>query len=118
MITSEFIKLLLEEDPEGTAHLCVAGGAITFLEKTPGYYDGCYNYMRGKVFVKARRGMKVIVHTTSPSGIVWDEEGDMEAVRKRIDLTDYKFSGLELERELHKSFWDELEGLAVEVRGL
>lgn len=42
MKTSEFIKLLQEEDPEGTANVTVGGDPVWYVERLPGYYDGSY----------------------------------------------------------------------------
>ena len=44
MTTGEFIKLLQEEDPSGTAHLRMSGGIPKHVELKAGYWDGPYSY--------------------------------------------------------------------------
>src|SRR5579885_2183350 len=38
--TSEFIKMLLEEDPNDECYVCVGNHPVRWLEKLPYYYDG------------------------------------------------------------------------------
>ena len=38
--TAEFIKMIQQEDPEGTAEVCVGTAPVWFVERVPAYYDG------------------------------------------------------------------------------
>ena len=62
MTTGEFIKLLQEADPSGTAHLRMSGGIPTSVEHKEGYWDGPYTYYDtdGK-YVLSTAGSKVDV---------------------------------------------------------
>ena len=44
MTTGEFIKMLQEEDPSGTAQLRMSGGIPKHVELKAGYWDGPYSY--------------------------------------------------------------------------
>lgn len=59
MTTSEFIKMLQEEDPLGTAHVRIAGGVPYKAELKDGYWDGPYSYIDDKKYVTSCEAVKV-----------------------------------------------------------
>jgi hypothetical protein len=63
MTTAEFIKMLQEADPSGTAHIRMYGGIPKFAELKPGYWDGPYSYFDGQGnWVYSTEGSKVDIH--------------------------------------------------------
>ena len=63
MTTAEFIKILQEADPSGTAHIRMSGGIPRFAELKEGYWDGPYSYLdeEGR-WVYSTEGCKVDIH--------------------------------------------------------
>ena len=63
MTTSEFIKMLQDADPKGTAHIRMEGGIPYVAELKAGYWDGPYSYLDGDGnFVYSSAGNKVDIH--------------------------------------------------------
>lgn len=63
MTTAEFIKMLQEADPSGTAHIRMYGGIPKFAELKPGYWDGPYSYLdENGNWVYSTEGSKVDIH--------------------------------------------------------
>jgi len=63
MTTAEFIKMLQEADPSGTAHIRMEGGVPRFAELKPGYWDGPYSYFDDEGnWVYSTEGSKVDIH--------------------------------------------------------
>lgn len=77
MTTKDFIKMLQEADPEGTAHIRLRDGVPYHAERKPGYYDGPYSYINeeGK-YVTTASGSKVDIYCKDPSSYVWNDEMD------------------------------------------
>lgn len=46
MKTSELIRQLQETDPSGELEVTVGKTDIHFVDKLPGYYDGCYEVLK------------------------------------------------------------------------
>lgn len=100
MKTKDFIKMLQEADPTGEGYVRLpGGGAPWFAEPKEGYWDGPYQYLElgeekrfyphDSVLVTSTKGYKVDIHVMDRDTIIWDEEGDLERIKKRIrfDLT-------------------------------
>lgn len=63
MTTSEFIKMLQEADPSGSAHIRMEGGIPVFAEHKAGYWDGPYSYIDEEGnYVYSTQGSKVDIH--------------------------------------------------------
>ena len=89
MTSKELIKLLQEEDPEGNCHVRTGGGAITFVERKEGYWDGPYSYVEGEgvdsTYVISTQSDKLDIHTIEASDWIWGHHGDYSKIR--LDLT-------------------------------
>src|SRR3972149_1193684 len=73
MTTAEFIKMLQEADPDGTAHVRMEGGVPYYAEHKAGYYDGPYEYIdENDRFVLTNLGDKVDIYCKNPADILWD----------------------------------------------
>jgi len=73
MTTAEFIKMLQEADPDGTAHVRMEGGVPYYAEHKAGYYDGPYEYIdENDRFVLTNLGDKVDIYCKNPADIIWD----------------------------------------------
>ena len=73
MTTSEFIKMLQEADPNGTAHVRMHGGIPVYAELKPGYWDGPYSYIDEEGnYVYSTKGSKVDLHCRDIEGFVED----------------------------------------------
>lgn len=72
MLTKDFIKMLQEEDPEGTSHIRIDGRSVpTSVERKPGYWDGSYNYIDEKGnWVNSTMDSKIDIHFSEPEDIV------------------------------------------------
>lgn len=69
MTTSEFIKMLQEADPKGTAHIRMEGGVPYVAELKAGYWDGPYSYIdEDDNWVYSASGSKVDIHCLG----IWD----------------------------------------------
>lgn len=115
MKTKDFIKMLQEEDPTGEGYVRVSGGAIYCVESKPGYWDGKYEYYdkETRTLHISASEYKIDVHTISANDIVWEEEGNMENIRKRLkpDFEVY----LDKEKD-YENFWNNIEKEAIEVK--
>lgn len=100
MKTKDFIKMLQEADPSGEGYVRLpGGGAPWFAEAKEGYWDGPYQYLEfgeerkfyphDAVLVTSTKGYKVDIHVMELDTIIWDENGDLDKIKKRIryDLT-------------------------------
>lgn len=95
MKTKDFIKMLEKADPTGEGYVRLpSGGAPWFAEAKEGYWDGAYQYLElgaekkyyphDSVLVTSKKGYKIDVHVMETNTIIWDENGDMDKIRKRI----------------------------------
>lgn len=78
MKTKELIKLLQEEDPEGTCDVAVGNLPITFIERLPYYYDGRLQFIEMNSNNKPIRAgwktdcSKIQIHYTNIEKILLD----------------------------------------------
>jgi len=83
MTTDELIEMLKREDPTGQLPVVVGSEDIYFVERQPGYYDGCYQQLihdpekRGKQYsitgVKiTTKGYKVKLVTCNLDDVLLD----------------------------------------------
>jgi hypothetical protein len=73
MTTAEFIKMLQEEDPEGTAHIRMGGGVPYGAESKAGYWDGPYSYIdKDGNWVYSSEGTKVDIYCREIDDFVHD----------------------------------------------
>lgn len=107
LTTRDFIKMILEADPTGDAHVSLSGGAPYSATRMPGYWDGSYSYLDEGIYVRSRAGYKVTIQTTSLIDVIWDAEGDMALIKTHIRLTSADDS----------HFWEGIEKSAAECRG-
>ena len=106
MTTSEFIKLLQDADPDGTAHVRMDGGIPRFVELKEGYWDGPYSYINDKgEYVNSIKGLKVDIHYIDIENFVEDNYshgetvwGDIEKLFK-FELGGYAVKSQREERE-------------------
>ena len=110
MKTKDFIKMLQEEDPEGEGYIRFPeGGAPWFAERKPGYYDGSYQYILKESghtkIVTTRQGYKIDLYVYRYDDLIWEYDGNMEEIRKRIILDERNFYS-DKEKE---SFWKYIE---------
>ena len=107
MTTSEFIKLLQDEDPSGTAHIRMDGGFPKFAILKEAYYDGGYSYINGnnEYVTTNKSGSKIdiycmdidlFVETNMNINITWEEiknkfvfdfYGSEECVKEQCEWT-------------------------------
>ena len=118
MKTKDFIKLLQEEDPSGEGYVRVQGGAILCVEQKEGYWDGNYQYYDSetKILHITSDNYKIDVHTISSEDIVWDENGDMDKIRKRLDPNYERYSNPKQRKEMYENFWKHIEKEAVDAK--
>lgn len=110
MTTSEFIKILQDADPDGTAHVRLPGGGVPFAaEHKAGYWDGPYAYMDGNTYCITSLGSKVDVQVETPTDIVWDENGDMGRLRNRFRHNYSNHLNPDYRTDREKTFWDSIE---------
>lgn len=78
MKTSEFIKLLQEEDPNDECEVCVNNHPISWLERAPYYYDGRLEYIekdeKGNVIRVGYKagGSKMKIHYDTIEDVLMD----------------------------------------------
>jgi len=88
MTTAEFIKMLQEADPKGTAHIRMEGGVPHAAILKPGYYDGPYSYIDEDFnWVKSASGSKVDIHCID----VWDFVDRVKGKSRSFDEIKHKF---------------------------
>lgn len=101
MTTSEFIKMLQEEDPSGEAHIRLGDGVPYSVELKEGYWDGPYSYINeNEQYVTTTKGMKVDIYCKTSSDIVWDlnwisfQESREDLKKRLLDkfVYDYTYS--------------------------
>lgn len=79
MTTGEFIKMLQDADPDGSAHIRMSGGVPKGAELKAGYWDGPYHYIDDEGnWVYSSKGLKVDI---------WCEEID-DFVSDMLDTYD------------------------------
>jgi hypothetical protein len=123
MKTKDFIKMLQEADPEGEGYIRFPdGGAPWFAESKPGYWDGPHQYLKkidpdgsnnisNMKIVTSTKGYKIDLHVYSVDEMVWEEDGDMDEIRKRIEI-DYGY----LSDDRENRFWKWVEEEAKHTR--
>lgn len=107
MTTSEFIKMLQDADPDGTAHIRMSGGIPKYAEPKPGYYDGPYSYIdEDGNWVYSTKGNKVDIWTEEIDDYVgemcdtYDTPPWADVEKKfKFELSDYSVPGQRTERE-------------------
>jgi hypothetical protein len=112
MTTSEFIEMLKKADPSGKAHIRLPGGGVPIgAELKEGYWDGPYQMIDpiDKALVTTVAGMKVDIHVKDFSNIVWELNGDMEKIRKRIRFNFSSYSIPEQRIEKETRYWKHIE---------
>lgn len=78
MKTSEFIKLLQEEDPNDECTVCVSNHPVSWIEKLPYYYDGRLEHIEkdatGRVVKVGYKGggMKLKIHYDTIEDVLMD----------------------------------------------
>ena|SRR5271157_3466792 len=78
MKTSEFIKLLQEEDPNDECVVCVSNHPVSWIEKLPYYYDGRLEHIekdeKGNVIKVGYLGggMKMKIHYDTIEDVLMD----------------------------------------------
>lgn len=107
MTTKEIIQKLKEVDPSGNLHVRPSGGgAILGFHKVEGYYDGSYEYIDedGKL-LNTTKGYKIDVFTVTKNDIIWDNDGDMNEIKKQI-----KFDiNIPYSVKQEDDFWNKIE---------
>ena len=120
MTTSEFIKMLQEADPKGTAHIRMDGGVPYAAHLKEGYYDGPYSYIDEDFnWVKSASGNKVDLYCINVWEFVDRVKGDAETFddikhKFKFDLNIYMNPEQRIERE--KSLLDEAEKAFNEIK--
>lgn len=84
MTTAELIGLLRQEDPDGTAEVCVGVNPVWFVEHLPAYYDGRLEFVErvnGKPVRAGWRvdGSKVRIRTDDVETAIYDNP-DVEII--------------------------------------
>ena len=95
MKTKEFIEMLKKADPSGEAYVRLPdGGAPMYAEHKAGYWDGAYQYLENSnsdrpIIVTSTEGSKVDISSFHIDDIVWEEDGNIERIKKRLrfDMT-------------------------------
>jgi hypothetical protein len=70
MTTSEFIKMLQDADPSGTAHIRIDGDIPYAAVLKQGYWDGPYSYLKDGKWVYSTKNSKVDIYSISKEDIV------------------------------------------------
>ena len=105
MTTAQLIELLKQEDPEGTAEVCVGVNPVWFVEKVPAYYDGRLEFVERIKGLPVRAGWrsegdKVKIHTDDIETAIYDNP-DVEIVEPL--RSDGRHTARDLKAELRKS---------------
>jgi len=127
MKTKDFIKMLQEADPTGEGYIRLPdGGAPWFAEAKEGYWDGPYQYLEKQddkdthfhnaMLVTSIKGYKVDIYVKDTDSIVWDENGNMDKIRKKIR---FEYSGYAdpIAKEKEDNGWKYIEKEASFARG-
>ncbi len=97
MKSKDLIKIIKEEDPTGENHVRVPGGAVSFVERKEGYYDGPYVYKnKDGALVLTDIGDKIDIHTESIEERIWDCEGNLDRIKDEVII--------DLQND-HKDYW-------------
>lgn len=122
MKTKDFIKMLQKADPTGEGYIRLpGGGAPWFAEEKEGYWDGPYQFLdyrkdkngHDAVLTTSTKGYKIDIHVMDANSIIWDENGDMERIKKRIAF-DYTYINGD---EKISNSWKHIEEEAKYARG-
>lgn len=126
MKTKDFIAMLQKVDPTGEGYIRLpGGGAPWFAEAKEGYWDGAYQYLelgnekkfypRDSVLVTSTNGYKIDIHVMDSDTIIWDEHGNMDAIKKRFRF-EYPGSHPDRVKEKLEAQWKSIEKEANEAR--
>lgn len=118
MKTKEFIEMLQKADPTGEGYVRLpGGGAPWFAEPKEGYWDGPYQYLElgeekkyypyDSVLVTSNKGYKIDIHVMETDNIIWDEDGDIDAIKKRLRY--------DVGEDREKKAWEHVEKEAAAV---
>lgn len=111
--------MLQDADPSGEAYVRLpCGGAPHFAWKKEGYWDGAYSYydQETKTMHTTTKGNKVDIYTINYDSIIWDEDGDMDKIRKRVQLDHGNFSFKKQQNDKDGRIWNYIEKEAEFVR--
>lgn len=94
MKSSDYIKMIQEEDPTGECHIRLEGGVPFCAERKPGYYDGAYSYIdEDGNYVISKEGGKVDIHCIDLEDFVWDNDDALKKIKfkgiKKEDQREY-----------------------------
>lgn len=121
MTTSEFIAMLKEQDPTGTAHVRLSGGVPYRAEGKPGYYDGPYEYINSEgKWVYSAKEDKVDIYCKDREDMIYEtidkwnpflesEEGLWEKCKAMFVFELDCYSGSEQRQERVDSFFKPLK---------
>jgi hypothetical protein len=113
MTTSEFIKMLQEADPKGTAHVRMPGGVPIDVQLLPGYYDGAYSYIDDEGnYVTSRTGNKVDIYTRDREEFVehhfdLHDPNNWEEIKSKFIFDGVREDSIESYIKSAKKYWDE-----------
>lgn len=119
MTTSEFIKMLQQEDPSGNAHLRFYDGTPWVVELKAGYWDGPFSYLdEQENYVTSTRGHKLDITCMSLETFVecnfrLHDENNWEKVKSKLkfDFDGYNLDSVKQKEQekidLAKKYWDE-----------
>jgi hypothetical protein len=89
--TKNFIKNLQKIDPSGELHVSgIDGGALTWVERLSGYYDGPGVYTEDDKFIIDYLNEKIVIHTEDEDDFIWNNEGDYSNIVVKTDSKDCK----------------------------
>jgi hypothetical protein len=98
--TKELIKQLQEADPSGELEVNAAGEDILYVDRLPGYYDGCYEVIKrnddgdtisievkttGEKIIIKTEGIKDAIADNDDVKIIYDSDYAREHYEKRIE---------------------------------
>lgn len=130
MNTKDFIKVLQQEDPEGTCEVVINNQAISGIIKNPGYYDGAYWIALDKEgnstlnypdFIKKTAfGSKVQISTWDPEDIVFESVyanySTLEDIKKIVLFDDSSSAASEQQKkEARDKFYDRFRSIVDEA---
>lgn len=124
MTTAQLIELLKQEDPEGTAEVCVGVNPVWCVEKMPYYYDGRLEFVERVKGLPVRagwrnEGSKVKIRTDDIESAIYDNP-EVEIVeplrsdgRHTAWVESKRKESRELKAELRKSLGLPVQSLAL-----
>lgn len=119
MKTKDFIKMLQKADPTGEGYIRLpGGGAPWFAEVKEGYWDGSYQYLElgdekkyyphDSILVTSIKGYKVDINVMETDSIIWDENGDIERIKKRLRFEFDGYHPNQVKEKINK-LWNDIE---------